>query len=265
MINITYMKIFPFLLLCIGFSALWIPMGQEDFLIVNWMKLSTFYIPFILFTYFSKYQEIKSSFVDMKLMAVWMLVIYMIHQFEEHWVDMLGHEYAFYWYANHFLRNFLGIANENIEIINKTDIFVINTSLVWLIGYIAIWRSPTHNFPAFSMIGIILVNALVHIAGAIINLTYNPGLLTAVTIFFPFSFFFYKYALKRRVAQKYEISLGILWAFLAHVIMIVGLISTGYLRLFSREIYYIVLVLWSVVPLFICVPKIKDSAIHKAL
>lgn len=45
---------------------------------------------------------------------------------------------------------------------------------------IAIWRAPSHLFPALAMAGIVLVNAVSHIGAAVFRLEYNPGLWTAL-------------------------------------------------------------------------------------
>ena len=70
------------------FFMLWAPLGQYDFLIENWMKLGTYAIPLILFMFFSFTKEHTDSILsNTELMSVLLLVAYLIHQFEEHWID----------------------------------------------------------------------------------------------------------------------------------------------------------------------------------
>ena len=62
---------------------------------------------------------------------------------------------------------------------------MINTSLVWLVGVLAIWRSPKHLFPLIAMASIIVVNGIVHLLAGVVKFQYNPGLLTSIIIFIP--------------------------------------------------------------------------------
>ena len=38
------------------FAMLWLPLGQYDFLLENWMKIGTYAVPFLLIGAFSFYQ-----------------------------------------------------------------------------------------------------------------------------------------------------------------------------------------------------------------
>jgi hypothetical protein len=66
--------------------------------------------------------------------------------------------------------------------------FLINSAGVWGVDLVALWLAVEVDL-AFGLIAVYLtaVNALVHIAGAIAIRAYNPGLVTAVALFVPFS------------------------------------------------------------------------------
>ena len=150
------------------------------------MKIGIYAVPFIIFIFFScRTEQTDAIFSDTKLMSVVLLVAYIIHQFEEHWIDISGNQYAFYEYFNTLYLSVLGAQDSRVIILSREAIFVINTSLVWLVGVIAIWRSPKHLFPVLAMNGIVLVNAISHIFLGILKQSYNPGLLTAIVIFLP--------------------------------------------------------------------------------
>jgi len=234
------------------FFMLWAPLGQYPFLIENWMKIGTYAIPFILFTFFaSRTEPTVSVFSDVKLMAVLLLVAYMTHQFEEHWIDLLGNQYAFYGDVNQLLLTVLDAPNETIRPLTREAIFIINTSLVWLIGAIAIWRSPKHMFPSLAMAGITLVNGISHIALGIIQQSYNPGLLTAAVIFLPLAIAFYKNALTEKTTTKVQVVASMAWAILAHVIMVFGLLAANWFELIPEISYFAALIVWSAVPAFL--------------
>ena len=242
------------------FFMLWAPLGQYNFLIENWMKLGTYAVPLILFLFFSFTQERTDSILaDMKLMPILLLVAYLIHQFEEHWIDLFGNHYAFYNYFNALLLGVLGSPDSNVMPASAAALFVINTSLVWLVGIIAIWRSPNHLFPVLAMNGIVLVNAISHILSGIVNLSYNPGLLTAISIFIPLAIAFYRKVLQISPIAKPQIIASLVWAILAHVILIAGLIVSNWFRLVPESVYFATLVAWSVLPVFLFVTPIQQN------
>lgn len=234
------------------FFMLWAPLGQYDFLIENWMKIGIYTVPFILFIFFSsRTEETETVFSDTKLMSVLLLVAYMIHQFEEHWVDLFGNHYAFYGYFNTLFLSILGAQDSSVIILSQQAIFIINTSLVWLIGIIAIWRSPKHLFPVLAMNGIVLVNAISHILPGIFKQSYNPGLLSAIVIFLPLAIAFYRKVLFTNPGAKLQVIASIVWAILAHAILVSGLLLANWFELIPEFVYFIVLVVWSVIPVFL--------------
>ena len=238
--------------ICLSFFMLWAPLGQYNFLVENWMKLGIYGAPFLLFMFFaSRTQETESVLSDIKLMSVLMLIAYIVHQYEEHWIDLLGNQYAFYGYINELILSALNTQNLSAMPLSPEAIFVINTSLVWLIGVIAIWRSPNHLFPALSMAGIVLVNAASHIMAGIVKQSYNPGLLTAVVIFVPLAIAFYRHILITTPTASVQVKVSIVWAVLAHVIMIGGLLAANWFKLFPEYIYFVMLILWSIIPAFL--------------
>ncbi|MEM9923425.1 MAG: HXXEE domain-containing protein, partial [Cyanobacteria bacterium P01_D01_bin.50] len=209
-------------------------------------------VPFILFIFFScRTEQTEVVFSDTKLMSVLLLMAYMIHQFEEHWIDISGNQYAFYGYFNTLFLSILGAQDSSVIILSREAIFLINTSLVWLIGIIAIWRSPKHLFPALAMNGIVLINAISHIFPGILKQSYNPGLLTAIVIFLPLAIAFYRKVLFINPGAKLQVIASIIWAILAHGILITGLLLANWFELIPEKIYFIVLVLWSVIPAFL--------------
>ena len=238
------------------FLMLWAPLGQYEFLIENWMKVGTYAAPILLFTFFSsnranRAEGTTSILADAKLMSVLLLVAYIVHQFEEHWIDIFGNKYAFYEYFNTLFLSVLGAQDSSVIILSREAIFLINTSLVWLVGVVAIWRSPKHLFPLLAMNGIVLVNAISHILPGIFQQSYNPGLLTAIIIFLPLAIAFYRKVLFTNPGAKLQVIASIVWAILAHVILITGLLSANWFELIPELVYFAVLVLWSVIPAFL--------------
>ena len=235
------------------FTMLWMPLGQYDFLIDHWMKIGTYAIPFIgigIFTFIDT-TTFETLYKDFRFLAVLLLVAYIIHQFEEHWIDLYGNTYAFYTFNNNFILTNLGAPDSAVKPLTKASIFVINTSLVWLIGALAILRSPKHLFPFFAMAGIILINGVVHILAGLVKFQYNPGLLSSALIFVPLYFWVIRKTIGLNPKNKKLIIGGLVWAILAHVIMVGGLIAANWLNVIPENLYWLFLVIWSVLPIFL--------------
>jgi len=110
------------------------------------------------------------------LVAVYLaLPAYMLHQVEEHAGD------RFRRYVN---RRILHMP----DALTTVAVVVINVPLVWGVFLAALYLA---RFVAvgWGLIAVyaMLVNALVHIAAAIVQRGYNPGLATAVLVFLPLS------------------------------------------------------------------------------
>ncbi|MEM6754871.1 MAG: HXXEE domain-containing protein, partial [Cyanobacteria bacterium P01_C01_bin.38] len=50
---------------------------------------------------------------------------------------------------------------------------------------------------------------------------------------------------------KLQVIASIVWAILAHVILISGLLSANWFELIPEFVYFVVLVVWSVIPAFL--------------
>lgn len=235
------------------FGMLWVPVGQYEFLIGNWMKIGTYAVPFLFFCVLTMrgQHETGPLLADFKVLSVGLLVAYILHQDEEHWIDLFGNRYAFLGHINQLFATFGGCQDRMPCPLTPAAIFVINTSLVWLVGMIAIWRAPSHLFPALAMAGIVLVNAVSHIGAAVLQREYNPGLLTALVLFIPAGLFFYGKVLEIHSHYKPQVVFSMVWAVLAHVLMVGGMLVANLLRLIPESAYFFALVMWSCVPLFL--------------
>jgi len=102
-----------------------------------------------------------------------LLPIYMVHQYEEHDAD------RFRLYVNQMIGG-------GAEILTPAAVFVINIGAVWLLDVVVIylaWRVDLGL--GLIAVYLMLVNAAVHIVGALRSRSYNPGLITSVVLFLP--------------------------------------------------------------------------------
>ncbi|MEM7220976.1 MAG: HXXEE domain-containing protein [Pseudomonadota bacterium] len=236
------------------FAVLWIPLGQHAFLILHWMKVGTFLAPILLFQLALTTPD-RDSHSGVRALATWMLVLYIIHQFEEHWVDVFGNVYAFHGSVNDLVTQALGQPAGSVKALTPLSIFVINTSLVWLVGLLAIWRFHRSVFPALAMNAIILVNAFTHKLASLAKAAYNPGLFTALVLFLPFALLVYRRLLREGVTTRAEIGLSVVWAAFAHVIMVAGMVAANVFNVIPALAYHGALIVWSIVPTLISFSK----------
>ena len=115
----------------------------------------------------------------------WLAIpIYMIHQFEEYGVDLLGQKHAF----PDALCSNLGLGNYPACPIPHEFYLYVNIPLVWLMGLFTSRYSLKNPFVGLGLYSVIISNGMAHIMIFIVRGQYNPGLFSAVLIFLP-SFF----------------------------------------------------------------------------
>ncbi|HVV92216.1 MAG TPA: HXXEE domain-containing protein [Hyphomicrobiales bacterium] len=104
-----------------------------------------------------------------------LLPLYMLHQYEEHDAD------RFRLWINRTIGG-------GAEVLTPAAVFVINIGAVWALDVVVIYLAARVDL-GLGLIAayLMLLNALIHIAGAIRGRSYNPGLITAIVLFLPAS------------------------------------------------------------------------------
>lgn len=207
-----------FLAILFFFAAIWLPMGQTQFLAEHWMKIGTYIAPILIFLGF-KIREGSSDAVlsDVRFISLLMAAGYMAHQFEEHWIDLLGRHYSMYDFLNVMAAQVFG--DDKYGIVKPVTILYINTGLVWTVAFLAIHLSPSRIFPALAMAGLMAINGLVHIFRAVTSLEYNPGLLTSIVVFLPLSLSFFGALRKSGHVSTGLIVNAVAWGFACHLVL----------------------------------------------
>ncbi len=114
----------------------------------------------------------------------WLAVaIYLIHNVEEYGVDLLGQFHAF----PNSMCSMLGLSPFPFCPIPRPFFLAVNLPLFWVGAPIAAFTSRRHPIIGLSLYSVIFVNALTHL-GAFVRTGYNPGVLTALILFLPSSF-----------------------------------------------------------------------------
>lgn len=102
-----------------------------------------------------------------------LLPAYMLHQYEEHDRDR-------------FRLFFNQTIGRGYEVLSPLAVFITNVPGVWGVIAVSLYASTLFNLGwALIAVYLVLVNALVHIVHAIVFRRYNPGLISAVSVFLP--------------------------------------------------------------------------------
>ncbi|MEZ4454749.1 MAG: HXXEE domain-containing protein [Nannocystaceae bacterium] len=112
------------------------------------------------------------------------LPIYMLHQFEEHGVDLLGRAYAF---QASFCAT-LGHADVATCPADPSFMMAVNVGAVWIAFASGMIVGPRRAMVGATALGIPLVSAFMHVVPAIVTRSYNPGVATAALLLAPLAF-----------------------------------------------------------------------------
>lgn len=236
-------------LIVLFFAFLWAPLGQQAYLHEHWMNIGVYGAGFLLIgsLVFRDHRQPVSS--DMKILTVLLLAAYLLHQYEEHGTDLIGRHFAFMPYANAIISQKIsgcgGIPNCPL---NRENIFYINTTLVWFLFVLAASGGRRFAFAGLCAAALLLVNGLAHILQGAVKVEYNPGLLTSLVIFVPYSIYYYRQAARLGLAGKTTIGASLVWSILAHIILVLFAVLVYVDNLLPGSSYLVILVIWSLVP-----------------
>jgi hypothetical protein len=149
-----------------------------------------------------------------------LLVIYMLHQIEEHlWPG------GFRQFTNaHVFKS--GRDNWPVDI---GGVALINIGFVWLPLAAATLFPAALRWVGLAWVGLTLVNGLSHIATSIRFRSYNPGLVTSIVLFLPFTIWILAREAGRGALSGAEIGLILLLGVLLHI-PVAALFVVPYLR-----------------------------------
>ncbi len=149
-----------------------------------------------------------------------LLIIYMIHQIEERlWPG------GFRQFNNaHVFKS----GNDNWPV-DIDGVFLVNVGYVWLPLACAIVWPGALRWLGLGWVGLTLVNGISHIVMALRLRCYNPGLVTSIVLFLPFTIWMFAHEAAAGILSGTEIALIIVAGVLLHI-PIAGLFVVPYLR-----------------------------------
>lgn len=138
-----------------------------------------------------------------------LLIVYMVHQVEEHlWPG-----------------GFRQFANANIFRTGLDDwpvgrggVAFVNVGLVWVPIALAVLAPESLRWVGLAWMGLTAVNAVIHIVTSIrLRVAFNPGVVTSVAIFLPFTFAFFRDRLASGAMSGTEVAVALVAGILLHI------------------------------------------------
>lgn len=146
--------------------------------------------------------------------------MYLLHQFEEHGVDLHGEHYAFLG----GLCGTLGFPNVADCPADPGFIFAVNAMGCWIAFALPFVYAERAPLLAACPWGIAIVNAATHIGSGIVKGTYNPGLLTSVVLFVPLSLWMLRIVVRAGVIAKPRVPRIVATGVLTHAVLLGSLL-----------------------------------------
>ena len=146
-----------------------------------------------------------------------LLVAYLVHQFEEHGVDLLGRAHFFITYARTVIDDVGAASGFQLT---PLAIYRTNTLFVWLPFLAAVWGHRRFLWPGLAAGGLVLTNAILHIGIALWRQEYNPGLGSAIVIFLPVAFLYFRFVVRHCGVGWWGIAGGVLFGAAEHGLLL---------------------------------------------
>jgi hypothetical protein len=150
--------------------------------------------------------------------------VYMLHQFEEHGIDLLGRRFAF----GAEMCGTLGYgADLSACPADPAFLLAVNVGTVWVVGLAGALAGPRRAMVGLCAYAVPLVNAVAHIAPAVARRQYNPGLATAIVLFLPVSAWVIRTFWRQRLVDGPRLGLAIFMGVALHASLMGSLLAAG--------------------------------------
>jgi hypothetical protein len=146
---------------------------------------------------------------------------YLVHQFEEHGIDVQHKVYAFHG----FLCAQLGFADAGSCPVPVAFITAVNIAAVWVAGPLSALLASRWPVIGLSFFAIPAANIFAHVVPALTSRSYNPGLVTALALFLPLSLLAFAAALTRYHLGVRSVLATLFAGAVMHAILIGSLMS----------------------------------------
>lgn len=145
--------------------------------------------------------------------------MYLVHQFEEHGIDLHGQHYSFLG----GLCTTLGFPNLADCPADPGFIFAVNALGCWIAFSLPFAYAQSRPLIAACAWGIPITNAFMHIGAALSHRAYNPGVLTSIVLFIPLSLWMLRSLLRARAVKNSDLLRILATGIATHAILLASL------------------------------------------
>ena len=171
----------------------------------NWQKALPVLVPLSIVAWIALFRDNPTSTQSLFFA---MLVIYMVHQIEEHvWPG------GFRQFANAHMFH----SGDDDFPVDIGGVALVNVGWVWLPIAAAALLPNALYWVGLGWIGLTLINSISHIASSARFRVYNPGLITSVVLFLPFTIWFLAMEHARGALSGADIGLILLLGVVLHL------------------------------------------------
>ncbi|MGC1352963.1 MAG: HXXEE domain-containing protein [Xanthobacteraceae bacterium] len=137
-----------------------------------------------------------------------LLVIYFVHQIEEHlWPGGF----------RQFTDAHIFHGGDDNWPVNIDGVALVNTVYVWLPIGLAVAFPQALRWVALAWVGLTLINGIIHVVSTLRLRIYNPGLVTAIVLFLPFTIYVLVLEVERGALSGAEVGLIALLGIVLHL------------------------------------------------
>jgi hypothetical protein len=188
---------------------------MQDSILLNWPYFGLIFgVIGLIVLSFKSLNGKKGNWKE--LIFWWPLPIYMIHQFEEHGIDIFGNHYPF----REYFCAVLGSPDLQACTLTPLFFFAVNVGTVWIAGLLSGFLGKRWPLLGVVMIAALFVNGLGHLMIMIIRGVYNPGVVTGSLLFIPFALISLRILLKKKVIRVNYLPVGFGLAGVLHLVLI---------------------------------------------
>lgn len=199
------------LVILVGVAAIQFVQPVTEALLMTWMYVGLGGAVFLTLMLLASPQQLK---LDGLARFHWiLLIVYLVHQFEEHGVDLLGRSYFFITYAQAVSHDAGAASGFQLT---PLAVYRTNTLFVWLPFLAAVWGHRRYLWAGLAAGGLILTNAILHIGLALWRDEYNPGLGTSFALFLPVAFLYFRFLARNCGVSWRGIAGGVLFGMAEH-------------------------------------------------
>jgi hypothetical protein len=137
-----------------------------------------------------------------------MLVIYFVHQIEEHLWPGGFRQFA----DEHMFHS--GDDNWPVDV---GGVAFVNIALVWVPVGLAVLFPEALRWIGLGWVGLTLINGIIHVVATIRLRIYNPGLVTGIVLFLPFTIFVLAHEVARGALSGADVGLIVLAGIVLHL------------------------------------------------